>query len=38
MTMVAAALFALLALFLLVRWSCAWLMRRPRVRSLRKSP
>ncbi len=32
MTIMAAALFGLLVLFLSVRFSCAWLMRRPRVK------
>src|SRR5262249_11946581 len=32
MTIVAAALFGLLALFFIVRFSCAWLMRRPRIK------
>jgi hypothetical protein len=32
MTTVAEALFGLLALFLFLRFSCAWLMRKPRVK------
>jgi hypothetical protein len=32
MTIMAAALFALLAVFFSVRFSCAWLMRRLRVK------
>jgi hypothetical protein len=34
MTMMAAALFGLLALFLFVRFFWAWLTRKPRARSL----
>jgi hypothetical protein len=32
MIIVAETLFALLALFLVIRFSCAWLMRKPRAR------
>ncbi len=32
MTMVAAALFGLLALLLVIRFSCAWLTRSPRTK------
>jgi hypothetical protein len=32
MTIVAAALFALLVIFLSVRFSCAWLTRKPRAK------
>jgi len=32
MTIVVAVSFALLAIFLSIRFSCAWLMRKPRVK------
>ena len=38
MIMVAAALFGLLALLLFIRFSCAWLMRRPRTKSFARLP